>query len=194
MARVQDIFGPGSNSQGRIISDYNRLAEIVRSVKMLGLRVGLTSGSFDILHVGHARYLEHLKKNNLCDFLIVGIETDAKIQARKGPKRPVVPFEERAEMLTHLRHLDLVVPKDVNHPQWHLIKTVNPDVLLETKETYDEEELAQLKELCSNIVILEPQATTSTTAKIRRLFIGWSQEVKDKMVQAIEEVLRTGGM
>jgi len=185
------IFGQGSNFNKRYISDYSKLKEIVCHCKGLGLRVVLTQGTYDMLHIGHARYFEEAKKHG--DILVVGVDSDAKVRERKGPERPIVPQEERLEMVAHMRPVDIVVLKENNHPRWHLIKTVEPDVLIATKETYDSKQLKELKKICGEVVVLDPQATTSTSAKIRKLQISTAknlgQSLTPKIMNIIEEVL-----
>ena len=144
-----------------------------------------------MVHVGHARYLENAKKHG--DLLIVGVDEDKKVRHRKGPDRPVVPEDERLEMLTHLRCVDVVFLKQLNDPKWSLIKTVRPDVLIATKETYTRAKIKELKKYCGDVIVLEPKATTSTSAKIRRLQIGTAQKIGEaltpKLIETIEEVL-----
>ena len=82
MSRIMhDIFGPGSNVKGRIFQDYNQLAEKIASCKQLGLKIVLTSGTFDLFHVGHSRYLEKAKQYG--DFLVVGVDSDKKVKGKK---------------------------------------------------------------------------------------------------------------
>src|SRR5436309_2100242 len=80
----------------------------------------LARGSFDIIHEGHSMYLEAARRFG--DFLIVGLDSDAKIRARKGPHRPAVPEIERLRMVTHQRGVGLVTLKDLHHERWALIK------------------------------------------------------------------------
>ena len=101
-----DIFGPGSNFKKRFVEDHEKLAELVASLKKLNLPVVLLLGTFDLTHIGHARYLEKAKEQGAV--VIVGVDVDEAIRIRKGPRRPIVPQEERLEMLSHLRHVDLV--------------------------------------------------------------------------------------
>lgn len=179
------------NSEGRIISDYKKVKTLIDHCKGLGLKVVLTQGTFDMIHVGHGRYLMEAKKHG--DLLIVGVDSDKKVKHRKGPERPVVPQEERLEMLTHLRYVDIVFLKELNDPKWGLIKTINPDILIATKQTYDKKQLNELKKYCGKVVVLEPRATTSTSAKIRLLQIGTAkklgQTLTPKIMKVIEEVL-----
>jgi D-glycero-beta-D-manno-heptose 1-phosphate adenylyltransferase len=74
-----------------------------------GLQVAVANGAFDLLHVGHLRYLEAAKAATLGGFLIVGVNTDASVRAAKGPSRPVIPERERAEIVDALRCVDRVV-------------------------------------------------------------------------------------
>jgi D-beta-D-heptose 7-phosphate kinase/D-beta-D-heptose 1-phosphate adenosyltransferase len=171
-----DIFGPGSNCQKRFIKDYEELSQRVKACRQLGLKVVLTSGTFDLLHVGHSRYLENAKRLADGGILVVGVDSDAKVKKRKGPDRPIVAEDERVEILCHLRHVDLVTLKPAEAARWSLIELVRPDILQVTQEEYSEDkELTQLKEFCAGfgcqVMVLEPQATTSTTARIRLLLI-----------------------
>jgi rfaE bifunctional protein nucleotidyltransferase chain/domain len=72
-----------------------------------GRRVVFTNGHFDLLHVGHLRYLQQAAE--LGDVLVVGVNDDAVTAARKGPGRPILPEAERAELLDGLAHVDYVV-------------------------------------------------------------------------------------
>ena len=185
------IFGLESNFKDRSFDDYKKMKHLVGHFKGLGCKIVLTQGTYDMVHIGHARYLEEAKRHG--DFLIVGVDSDEKVRFRKGPERPVVPQEERLEMLTHLRCVDVVFLKKLKDKKWELIKTIEPDVLIATKETYDDKQLKELEKYCGKVIVLNPQATTSTSAKIRRLQIGTAQKIGDaltpKLVQTIEEVL-----
>src|SRR5438034_229633 len=79
----------------------------VRAAARAGQCVVLTNGAFDLLHVGHVRYLQAARA--LGDLLIVGLNSDASVRAYKGPGRPLVPQDERAELLAALRCVDYVV-------------------------------------------------------------------------------------
>ncbi len=180
-----------SDPKKRIINDQTRLEEIVNSLRTLGAKIVLTQGSYDLVHIGHARYLEAAKREG--DVLIVGVDNDEKIKARKGPERPVVPEDERLEMVLHLRSVDFVVLKKLEDPKWHLIKIVQPNVLIATQDTYDEQEIEALEKYCEKVIILERQATTSTSAKIRHLQISTvnrlEQSLTPKLVKTIQDAL-----
>src|SRR4051812_37949654 len=116
MAIDKGIFGNRSSFDDRYIKNYQHLAEVVKHCRGLGMGIVLTSGSFDLIHEGHALYLEEAKKRG--DLLIVGVDSDEKIRRRKGPDRPIVPEDERLRMLTHLRSPDIVFLKEVEHEKW----------------------------------------------------------------------------
>lgn len=181
------IFGSGANLEARYIEDFEVLERKVEACKELGLCVVLTSGTFDIIHIGHARYLE--KARTYGDVLVVGVDSDEKVKERKGPNRPVVPEAERVAMLSHLRDVDMIALKTLGHAHWELIRRVKPDVLIATEGTYTDEEKDQLKEFCGEVIVLEPQAETSTTAKIRRLHIDFASRLQEGVSDLIKNLI-----
>lgn len=185
------IFDLNALVKDRFISDYAKLKSAVDHCKGLGLKIVLTQGTWDLVHIGHARYFQEAKKHG--DLLVVGVDSDEKVRSRKGPDRPIVPHDERMEMVAHMRYVDIAVLKELNHPKWHLIKIVCPDILIATQETYNKKQLKELKKYCGKVVVLEPRATTSTSAKIRRLQISTARKMEEKLtpriLKAIEETL-----
>ncbi len=153
----------------RIIDNLADLDTIVKLFKLWGVTVVLTMGTFDLLHVGHARYARKARRHG--SLLVIGLDDDQKARGRKGENRPAVPYDERSELLTYLRCADLVVRKSHDQSKWAMIKVVRPHVLIAVKGTYEPQELEDLKEFCGEIVVLERQAETSTSAKIRRMIL-----------------------
>ena len=93
-----------------------------------GARIVFTNGCFDLMHVGHTRYLEAARR--LGDVLVVGLNSDASARSLgKGPGRPFMPEQERAEVLAALASVDYVVLFDEPDPR-SLIEAVQPDVLV----------------------------------------------------------------
>ena len=90
-----------------------------------GRRVVLTNGYFDLLHVGHVRYLQRARAEG--DLLIVGLNADATARRSKDPRRPIVPQEERAEVLAALACVDYVVIFDEDTAEG-LVQALRPDV------------------------------------------------------------------
>lgn len=169
------IFSEGSAFERRFVNDKNKLKNMIDGLRSIGMRVVLTSGSFDLLHVGHAAYLE--KAAEFGDILVVGVDSDNKIRERKGESRPIVHEEERVRLLSHLRGVGIITLKEPNEARWALIKLVHPDILVVTAETYEPHEIRELEEkYCGRVVVLEPQATTSTGAQIRKIEIGAAQQ------------------
>jgi rfaE bifunctional protein nucleotidyltransferase chain/domain len=195
MAITAGIFGNGTNLKDRYISDQKKLALNVKHWKELGLRIVLTSGTYDLFHVGHAEYLERAK--DLGDLLIVGVDSDEKVRARKGPHRPVVPEDERIRVLSHLRHVDAITIKPFGEKSNALIKLIRPDVLVMSKSTkHKREDIEEKKKYCGKVVLLEPQAETSTSAKVRLLHVSgagrFAEEVVPKLSSLIENRLAKG--
>jgi D-beta-D-heptose 7-phosphate kinase/D-beta-D-heptose 1-phosphate adenosyltransferase len=90
---------------GEVISEEN-LARVVRERQQHGGQAVFTNGCFDLLHLGHVRYLQRAR--DLGDFLIVGVNSDESTSRLKGPQRPLVPEKERAEVLAALASVDYV--------------------------------------------------------------------------------------
>lgn len=170
MAINAGIFGDKTSLEHRYMPDHTKLKESVELWKRLGLKIVLTSGTFDLFHIGHAQYLE--KAKDLGDVLIVGVDSDARVKKRKGPDRPIVPEDERVLILSHVRHVDVITLKNLDDESNHLIKLVQPDVLVVSESTnHDGKEVDEKSQYCREIVVLEPQAKTSTSAKLRLIQI-----------------------
>jgi len=103
------------------------LVKIVKDLKAKGKRIVFTNGCFDLLHIGHVRYLEEAKTRG--DILVVGVNSDTSVRKLKGPKRPILPEEERAEILSGLGCVDYVTLFDEIDPL-KLITSLHPDVLV----------------------------------------------------------------
>ena len=112
--------------KAQILSIEEMLAERQR-LRAAGARVVFTNGVFDLLHVGHVRYLAEARA--LGDVLVVAINSDRSVRELKGPDRPVFDENERAEILAALRNVDYVVIFDNVSPR-SLISQLLPDVLV----------------------------------------------------------------
>ena len=105
----------------------NEADQIIQNYKNENKKIVFTNGCFDLLHVGHVRYLEQAKSRG--DILIVGINTDASVQKLKGPTRPIQNENDRAEILASLKAVDHTVLFNEETPI-DLIKTIKPDILV----------------------------------------------------------------
>jgi rfaE bifunctional protein nucleotidyltransferase chain/domain len=142
------------------------LAEIAAS----GRRLVFTNGCFDLLHVGHTRYLRAARA--LGDALLVAVNGDASVRALKGPGRPINNELDRAEVLASLECVDFVV---IFHAErvTELLRVIRPPIYAKggdyTVESLNSEELAALREYGAEIRILPLALGKSTTATIERM-------------------------
>jgi rfaE bifunctional protein nucleotidyltransferase chain/domain len=107
------------------ILDRNRLIARVAIARKHGARIVLANGCFDILHVGHVRYLEGA--HALGDLLVVGINSDEQVRALKGEGRPLVRERERAEIIASLRAVDFVTIFQEPNVE-ALVRAIRPDI------------------------------------------------------------------
>lgn len=103
-----------------------KLLNELSRLRKKGKKVVFTNGCFDIIHAGHVRYLN--KARSLGDVLVVGLNSDSSVRGIKGPSRPIVPQNERAEVLGALTPVDFVVVFNEPTPL-KLIEAVKPDIL-----------------------------------------------------------------
>lgn len=128
----------------------------------------LTNGCFDLLHVGHVRYLAAARA--LGDLLIVGVNSDASVRALKGPARPLVPADERAEIIAALAAVDLVVVFDEPTAE-SLVAQLRPDIYVKGDD-YSEATLPEARVVRGyggEIALLPIQPGHSTSALIARV-------------------------
>ncbi len=109
------------------VSKFESVAKDLAFLKSQNKKIVFTNGCFDLLHVGHVRYLQEAKK--LGDVLVVGVNSDASVRVLKGPTRPVQVEADRAEILAALGAVDYTVIFNEETPL-KLIETVKPDILV----------------------------------------------------------------
>ena len=112
------------------------LQRMIEDLKTKGKRIVFTNGCFDLLHIGHIRYVE--KAKSLGNILVVGVNSDRSVRSLKGSNRPILPEEERAEILSGLECVSYITIFDEPTPL-ELISTLQPHVLVKggdwTKES-----------------------------------------------------------
>jgi len=144
------------------------LHRIVEDLKKKGKRVVFTNGCFDLLHLGHIRYLE--KAKSLGDILVVGMNSDRSVRKLKGPERPILPEEERAEILSGLGCVDYINLFDQLTPL-ELISSLQPHILVKggdwTKETTVGKEVVERSG--GEVVILPFEEGSSTSNLIETI-------------------------
>lgn len=183
----------------RYIPNYETLQRTLQTLRDSGHTVSMTQGVFDLLHIGHARYLEAAK--SFGDILVVAVDTDEYTRRRKqkaNERRPVVPFRERLELLAHLRCVDILTIRDLKEHESdpdHVIKVVKPDVLVMSRSTQDVSEAKheELRSMCGRLEVLDPKATVSTTARIRELLMDGAGGLVDHLKEAIEAYFQQSG-
>jgi len=146
------------------IKDKESLRGILEGLKAKGKRIVFTNGCFDLLHIGHIRYLE--KAKSLGDILVVGVNSDRSVQRLKGPDRPILPEEERAEILSGLGCVDYATVFDEPTPL-DLISSLRPHILVKggdwAKETTVGREVVE--KLGGEVIIL-PFVEGSSTSNL----------------------------
>ncbi|HYR58820.1 MAG TPA: adenylyltransferase/cytidyltransferase family protein [Chthoniobacteraceae bacterium] len=147
----------------------SELTGIAAEFRAGGRRLVFTNGVFDLLHVGHVRYLQAARA--LGDALLVAVNGDASVRALKGPSRPINPQEDRAEVLAALACVDFVT---IFHTErvTELVRAIRPQVYAKggdyTIDSLDAGERAALEEVGAEIRILPLVAGKSTTAILER--------------------------
>lgn len=111
----------------KVILDRKKLIAAVKSLKKRGKKIVFTNGCYDLLHAGHVRFLKAAKK--MGDVLLLALNSDSSVKRIKGPKRPVTPELERAELMASLACVDIVTLFKEDDP-YNIIKDVVPDVLV----------------------------------------------------------------
>jgi D-beta-D-heptose 7-phosphate kinase/D-beta-D-heptose 1-phosphate adenosyltransferase len=140
------------------------LCKTIEDLKKKGKRIVFTNGCFDLLHLGHVRYLENSK--SLGDVLVVGVNSDRSVRSLKGPERPILPEEERTEILSGLACVDFVTIFDELTPL-DLISSLQPHILVKggdwTKEAVVGKEVV---EQSGGKVVILPFVEGSSTSNL----------------------------
>jgi D-beta-D-heptose 7-phosphate kinase/D-beta-D-heptose 1-phosphate adenosyltransferase len=110
-----------------MIASLQAVATEVRTLQSAGKKVVFTNGCFDILHSGHIDLL--CRARSLGDVLVVAINSDASVARMKGPDRPIIPEQERAELLAGMEMVDFVCKFDEDTPL-EAILSIRPNVLV----------------------------------------------------------------
>jgi len=171
----------------KFVKDYDSLNRAIEGLRALNYKIVVTIGTWDLLHIGHVRYLRRAKKQG--DILVVGVDTDKTVKYYKGELRPVVPFNERCEMLTYQSCVDLVtsIPDVDKKGEWNyeLIKKLRPDVFVAAQGSYPKQQIKQIEKYCSKLIILPRQAENTSTTKM-------VQHVVKKHLDKMYELLNNG--
>ncbi len=156
------------NSTARKIQSVEEIRRALEAHRREGRTVALANGVFDLLHVGHVRYLEGAKA--LADVLVVAVNSDASTRAYKGPERPVIPQGERAELVAALACTDYVLVFDEPDVRM-VIRTLRPDVQVKGTDYTAESipERAEVEAYGGRVAVAGDPKDHSTTEIARRL-------------------------
>ncbi|HEX3559005.1 MAG TPA: D-glycero-beta-D-manno-heptose 1-phosphate adenylyltransferase [Pyrinomonadaceae bacterium] len=154
---------------GKLIPGREELRRVREGLRARGRRLVFTNGCFDLLHVGHVRYLEAARA--LGDALLVAVNSDRSVRALKGAGRPLVGERERAEVLAALAAVDFVTVFDEESPR-ALIAAVLPDVLVKggdyaLEEIHGREEVERAGGRVVALPFVEGASTTSIIERIK---------------------------
>jgi len=149
------------------IKSFSDIDHIVNRCKDNGKKIVFTNGCFDILHIGHVKYLQEAK--SFGDILIVGLNSDESVSRLKGPTRPINTAQDRAYLLAALEAVDFVVPFQEDTP-YDLIKMIKPDTLVKGgdykgKSVVGTEFASELK----LVDFVDGKSTTKTIKKIQEI-------------------------
>lgn len=159
---------PKSEKRGLTFS----LSEVLRRLRIMRgqKRIVLAGGTFDILHVGHLRYLEECKKQG--DILVVCVAGDARTRRRKGPDRPIIPAIQRAEIVANLKMVDFVFISNSKPFSESILRSVNPNVLVTSSNEPSREMKQEFQKYMHQrhpkieLVLTHRFNTTSTSSRI----------------------------
>jgi len=152
--------------------DRTRLAEETDDRRRNGETIVFTNGCFDLLHMGHVRYLQQARKMGSC--LIVAINSDNSVRRLKGPSRPVIGQDERAEMLGALECVDYVTIFEEDTPE-ALLEMLRPDILVKGGTTTVVVGREIVEGYGGKVLTLPPVEGLSTTRIINRILETYGQ-------------------
>jgi D-beta-D-heptose 7-phosphate kinase/D-beta-D-heptose 1-phosphate adenosyltransferase len=152
------------------IKARKELLRIIKDLRAKGKRIVFTNGCFDLLHIGHIRYLEEARA--LGDFLVVGVNSDSSVRKLKGPQRPVLPEEERAEILSGLGCVDYITLFDEIDPL-KLITSLHPHILVKGGDWTKEQIVGrEVVERSGGEVVIIPFVKGASTSNLIKTILG----------------------
>ena len=161
------------------IYSREKLKEELDRCQREGKQIVFTNGCFDILHVGHTRYLREAKK--IGDILVLALNSDSSVRAIKGERRPLVPEDERADVVASLESVDYVTIFSEVTPL-ELIEYLKPDILVKGGDWAEEDIVGResVKRWGGRVVIIPEIKEASTTNIIEKVINVYGEESWDK--------------
>lgn len=154
------------------ILERNILKNKLEALRKKGKKIAFTNGCFDIIHVGHVRYLREAKKTS--DVLVLALNSDSSVRAIKGAKRPLVSAEDRAEVIAALEFVDFITIFEELTPL-ELINYLKPDILIKGGDWPEEKIVGreEIKKWGGRVVIIPEvtgKSTTNIVEKIKKMY------------------------
>lgn len=167
----------------KIVGNLKKLKEKLNAHHTLGHRVVCTIGSWDMLHIGHLRYLHAVKSRG--DILVVGVDSDRGIKLYKGPLRPIIPEGERMEMLSYQDCVDyIVLTNDIDEKgnwQYDILKTLPIDEFTAVAgSSYSDEQKKEIQKYCKLHILPRQAEQTSSTDIIQNV-------LKNHLIDMVEQ-------
>ena len=150
------------------ILDREALKDKLDLLRQEGKKIAFTNGCFDILHVGHVRYLTEAKKT--ADILVLALNSDSSVRAIKGEKRPLVPEDERAEVLSALECIDFITFFSELTPL-EVICRLRPDLLIKGGDWPEDKVVGrdEIRQWGGHVTIIPEVAGKSTTNIVEKI-------------------------
>lgn len=174
----------------KLLDGYDQLTQRIKAHKELraDAKIVCVLGGYDIIHLGHARFIWQCRIRG--DVVVVFVDSDEALRRAKGENRPVVPENERLEMLCHLEWSDYVLLNRGFDERglWDLQLPFRPDILVASeRQPANFAYYNQLAEIAERVVVVPSQATTSTSNQLRKAVLKPAKELAQKITQAITE-------
>ncbi len=189
---IFNIVGPDICEGDRIILDRQKLLTVIEIFKRSGKKIVYTSGVYDLIHEGHVLYLERARSYG--DILVVGVDSDELTRKRKPDNklRPIDGLETRLRVLVRNRSVNILTIRELEEPLGKLLEDIRPDVAvfsLSTKDTenFKDSIIEEHGKNCGEVVFLEPQATGSTSAKIRTISMDGADDLAIKINKLVSD-------
>ena len=169
------------HSSDKVISATADLRYYLESLRTQGRKIVLTNGCFDILHAGHVRYLQQARA--LGDCLIVAVNDDHSVRRLKGADRPIIPLQQRMQVLAALECVDWLLPFSADTPA-QLVEQISPDILVKGGD-YAPADIAGAEHVYAHngevqVLPLLPQCSTSDIiARIQNSMVANSDNDED---------------
>lgn len=178
----------------RTICSLEEMEAICAYLRQAGFKVTSTTGVWDMIHVGHCRYLEKTREQG--HISIVEVDSDELVRERKSKKdlhRPIVPLAERMEMLAYLRCVDILYPLFPCKNTTEFVEVMRPDVFVvsETSEDSKEPYLQRVRPHCGEVVILKAQSAVSTTRRVRKMMMAGGLDALGRVKEIVDELIDT---